>query len=50
MGGLSKASVSLAIAVVTDLLPNERRGKGMVSRGIFLKFQIFKNFIKLILY
>lgn len=33
IGGLSKASVSLAIAVVTDIMPDEQRGKGMVRPG-----------------
>nr|CAD2204872.1 unnamed protein product [Meloidogyne enterolobii] len=33
IGGLSKASISLAIAIVTDLLPDERRGKGMALVG-----------------
>uniref|UniRef100_A0A1I8AZJ2 MFS domain-containing protein n=1 Tax=Meloidogyne hapla TaxID=6305 RepID=A0A1I8AZJ2_MELHA len=33
IGGLSKASISLAIAIVTDLLRDERRGKGMALVG-----------------
>uniref|UniRef100_A0A183BJI6 MFS domain-containing protein n=1 Tax=Globodera pallida TaxID=36090 RepID=A0A183BJI6_GLOPA len=33
LGGLSKASVSVAIAIVTDLMPTEQRGKGMAFVG-----------------
>uniref|UniRef100_A0A914VEB0 Major facilitator superfamily (MFS) profile domain-containing protein n=2 Tax=Plectus sambesii TaxID=2011161 RepID=A0A914VEB0_9BILA len=34
VGGLSKASVSVAIAVIADVCPTERRGKGMVSSSV----------------
>ncbi|KAL3125428.1 hypothetical protein niasHT_009877 [Heterodera trifolii] len=33
IGGLSKASVSVAIAIVTDIMPTEERGKGMALIG-----------------
>ena len=34
VGGLSKASVSIAIAIVSDLCPNQHRGRGMAFVGI----------------
>lgn len=34
VGGLSKASVTIAIAIVSDLCPNEQRGRGMSFVGI----------------
>jgi len=30
IGGLSKGNVSLSTAIVADILPQEKRGKGMV--------------------
>lgn len=38
IGGLSKASISVAIAIVTDLCPLERRGRGMVSTLVFVPY------------
>ena len=38
IGGISKGNVSIATAVVADVLPQEKRGKGMVSsllKGLF---------------
>ncbi|KAF7637352.1 MFS domain-containing protein [Meloidogyne graminicola] len=35
---LSKASISLAITIITDILPNEKRGKGMALIGICFSF------------
>ncbi|XP_071168317.1 major facilitator superfamily domain-containing protein 10-like [Mytilus edulis] len=34
IGGLSKGNVSLATAIVADILPQEKRGKGMALIGI----------------
>lgn len=31
VGGISKASVSVASAIIADVLPNKSRGKGMVG-------------------
>ena len=31
IGGLSKGNVSLSIAIMADILPQEKRGRGMVS-------------------
>ena len=33
IGGISKGNVSISTAVVADVLPPEKRGKGMVSTG-----------------
>ena len=34
IGGISKGNVSISTAVVADVLPQEKRGKGMVSVNI----------------
>ncbi|KAH7710855.1 Major facilitator superfamily domain-containing protein 10 [Aphelenchoides avenae] len=34
VGGLSKASISVAVAIVTDLCPMEKRGRGMAYVGV----------------
>ena len=36
VGGLSKGNVSLCTAIMADILPLEKRGKGMVSKDIRL--------------
>ena len=43
IGGISKGNISLSTAVVADILPPQRRGKGMVSiNRVVLIFNMFK--------
>ena len=35
IGGLSKGNVSISTAVIADIFPPEKRGKGMVCENVF---------------
>ena len=45
IGGLSKGNISLSTAIVADILPSDKRGKGMVRIVIYLYMCLYYTYI-----